>query len=505
MILFLLIFIPLIGAFFAWKSEKIGLKVPRFIALFVLLINFFLLIKLFYDKFLYFSGNARFPFFDEISIPWIKFFGINFHLGIDILSFLMIFLTIFLSLVSILLSWNENVKNIGCFYFLILLIVSNIMGIFLSLDLFLFFTFLEIVCIPIYFLMIYWGRKHEDYKNCSRIANEYLIYSQLSGCILFISILGIAIHNYHLNYTWSFDFRILHYPVKNLFLRNLLICGFLVSFFIKMPIFPFHSWFPNFHKNTPISGSFDLIGILIKTSLYGILRFIICMFPDYMSFIPEFFRCLGLFCIFYGIFIAFSQKNIKKIIAYTSISHMGYILIAIYSQSDIAISGILIQILSYSLSTTGLIILTRILYRNFKTYNFQEMMGLWDKMPYVPGFFLFFIMSNLGIPGTGNFVGEYLMLLGGFENFPIITSVSMIGLIFLSVLFLGIFHKIFYGVSNVIYIKDQMSRLEFFILSNLVVLLLLIGIFPNFLLQVFTCFHFINISRIILIIPTILR
>jgi NADH-quinone oxidoreductase subunit M len=497
MILLLLIFIPLIGGFFSWQSQRIGEIFPRLVSLFFLTLNFFLIFKIFFKNNFFISSDIKNSWNEEICIPWIKDYGINLHLGMDSLSWLMIFLTIFLSLISVLLTWNEDIKNIGFFLFLIMFMISNMIGIFLSLDLFLFFIFWEVISIPIYFLIVYWGRKTMKRKKNIVFANKYLIYSQISGLTLLISILFLVINYYDFYHIWTFDFDILKSCFLNKNIEHVLMFGFLVSFFIKLPVVPFHSWFPNFHKNTPISGSFDLIGIVIKTSIYSLLRFNLFLFPRSSYFFSKFFCFLGLFSIFYGIFLVFSQTSIKKIIAYTSISHMGFILIAIYSGTLAALQGVFIQIISYSLSTSGLIILTRILYRNFKTDNFKKMSGLWKKMSYVPGFFLFFVMSHLGIPGTGNFSGEYLILFGSFQRYPEIVVCSMIGLIISSICLLGVFHRIFYGKSNFYDdITYQISILEFLILFLFIFLLIFIGLFPNFLLKIFNS-SITNITKII--------
>ncbi|NIH16680.1 MAG: NADH-quinone oxidoreductase subunit M [Buchnera aphidicola (Periphyllus lyropictus)] len=495
MFLCLLIFFPFIGGILSWKSEKLGKNIPRFVSLFFIIIDLFLLFFIFFkQKFFLVNENNKNLFNLEFCHTWISDLGISIHFGIDGFSWLMILLTLFLSFISILLSWYEKINNVGFFYFCIMFLISNTIGIFLSLDLFLFFLFWEIIVFPMYFIMIIWGRKSISFKKNLNFNYEYLIYSQLSGLILLISILGLVI-NYHNTYhIWTFDYNLLKNNVLDKKLELFLMIGFFISFIIKVPIVPFHSWFPKFHKNTPIFGSLDLIGIVIKTSIYGLLRFCVVLFHHTSLIYSEYFYFLGLFCIFYSIFLAFFQKSIKKIIAYTSISHMGFVLLAIYSGNLLAYNGIIIQMISYSLSTSALIILTNILYKNFGTDNFKKMSGLWKTMNFVPGFFLFFLMSNLGIPGTGNFIGEYLMLLGSFNNYPIIVSFSMIALVFSTLCFLNMYHKIFYGSCFVSSFKYKISKLEIFILFLFSFLLVFIGLFPNFIFKIDHSF-IINISK----------
>ncbi|MCW5197659.1 complex I subunit 4 family protein [Buchnera aphidicola] len=479
-----LIFIPLLGGIFSWNLEFLGKKVPRWILLFCMSLNLFLLINFFYNQqnFL-FNTNIHHFWYTEFNVPWISNLGINFHLALDGLSFLMILLTIFLTFISILLTWNEKIKNIGFFYFCMMFIVSNLIGIFLSVDLFLFFVFWEILSIPIYFLMVLWGKKVTSIGR-SKIANKYLINSQISGLILLISIISLVKVYYDQSNILTFNLDIL----KNVTLNNkyglFIMIGFFTSLMIKIPLVPFHSWFPNFHKNTPVSGAFDLIGIIIKTGIYGLLRFNIFLFSNVSQKYSIFFYILGLFCIFYSVFLACTQNSIKKVIAYMSISHMGFVLIGIISGNNLAYKGIILYIISYSLSTSALIILTRILYKNFQTDNFKKMGGLWKNMFFVPGFFLFFIMSSLGIPGTGNFIGEFLILLGSFPVNPIFTLISMIGLVFFAICFLNMFHKIFYGSNKNFLVVYNISILEFLILFILSFLIIFFGLYPNIIFNI---------------------
>lgn len=484
MFLCALIFIPFLGGIFSWNFEFLGKKISRWIVLIFISLNFFLLLDFYYKKNFYIFNQYIYDFLKtEFSIPWIPNLGINFHLALDNLSFLMILLTIFLAFISILLTWNEDIKNIGFFYFCMMCVVSNLIGIFLSIDLFLFFVFWEILSIPMYFLMMFWGKKNHFF-NRSKVANQYLIYSQISGLILLISIIFLTKIYYDQTNVWTFDSHILKNIDLNNTYRLFIMIGFFISFIIKIPLIPFHSWFPNFHKNTPISGSFDLIGIIVKTGVYSLLRFNVLLFSDISYRYSSFFYTLGLICIFYGVFLACNQSSIKKVIAYMSISHMGFILIAIISRSSIAYKGIIIYLISYSLSTSALIILTRILYKNFQTDNFIKMSGLWKEMYFLPGFFLFFIMSSLGIPGTGNFIGEFLILLGSFDINPTYTVISMIGLILCAICFLNMFHKIFYGLNKRILVIYKISILEFCILFIFSFLLIFIGLYPNIIFNI---------------------
>lgn len=485
MLLPLLIVLPVLGGFLSWKSEKINIKYPKFIALIFTGITFFLsflVLYFFYNKTI--KNEFSDIFINEFIIPWIPKFGIEFHLGVDSLSLIMILFTSFFSLISILCSWSETFKYQGFFYFNLLWITASTMGIFLSVDLFLFFFFWESILIPIYFFILIWGLNNKNTNYNNRVANNFFIYSQCSGLILLVSILSLAYNCYNIKHIWTFDYNILMHVPLNLGLEFLLMLGFFIAFIIKMPIVPLHSWLPNIHAQLPISGSIDIIGFLLKTSAYGLLRFCIPLFPNVLlqfSYIAFFF---GIVTIIYSSLIAYVETNIKRLIAYGSISHMGIILIGIFSNNTLAYKGVIIQILSNALSTSGLFILSGHLYKRLQTYDIQKIQGLWKLINYIPSFLLFFAISNLGIPGTGNFIGEFLILLGTFHNFPIVVCLSFLGLIMVAIYSLNLIHRLHYGRYKYKTILVPMTICEFFVILFLLFFVVLIGIYPKVILSI---------------------
>jgi NADH-quinone oxidoreductase subunit M len=269
----------------------------------------------------------------------------------------------------------------------------------------------------------------------------------------------------------------------NLELEFFLMLCFFLAFAVKMPVVPFHNWLPDIHTYSPTAGSVDLSGVLLKTAAYGLLRFSIPLFPHASSIFSIFVMYLGTFSIFYSAWIAFSQKDIKRLVAYSSISNMGFILIAIYANNKIAFEGVVIQMLAHGVSTAALFILIGQLYERLHTREINNMGGLWSKIRWIPAFSLFFFMANIGIPGTGNFVGEFMMLIGIFTFSPFFSGISVLILIFSAIYSLRIIVRTYYGeVKN--YLKiDSITNREFFIITCLVLVLVLLGFFPQIILD----------------------
>ncbi|QTM69321.1 NADH-quinone oxidoreductase subunit M, partial [Buchnera aphidicola (Hormaphis cornu)] len=402
------------------------------------------------------------------------------------LSLVMILFTSFLSLISILCSWYKSLENPGFFYFNILWITSSTMGIFLAIDLFLFFFFWECVLIPIYFILLLWGLKNKKFiHECKTVANTFFIYSQISGLILLLSILGLVCYCYYLTNVWTFNYNILINIPLSLSMEYLLLSGFFLAFIIKMPIVPLHCWLPNVHVQLPTSGSVDLSGFLLKTSVYGLLRFCIPLFPNAFVVFSKIGLVLGVITIVYASLIACVENNIKRLISYASISHMGILLIGICVNSALSLKGVIIQMVSNGISTAGLFILTGYLYERLKTYDIRKMDGLSGVISWIPGLLLFFSVANVGIPGTGNFVGEFLILLAAFQKFPIVVLLSYIGLIIVVFYSLNLIQRLYYGkfVSQITFVKINM--LEFIIIFLLIFVLVVIGCYPNVILDFF--------------------
>ncbi|XBC39377.1 MAG: NADH-quinone oxidoreductase subunit M [Buchnera aphidicola (Nurudea shiraii)] len=512
MILPIFIIIPFLGGIICWSLDQYGIKISHYIALIFSSILFLLSFSLlFYDLTIFVSHSYESCWNFEYEIPWMPRFGISFHLAADSLSILMLVLTSFLGIVSILCSWNKIKKKIGFFYLNLLWILSFSIGIFLSVDLFLFFFFWEIIIFPLYFSVILWGYKIDNKSTCLKrysAANKFFVYSQLSGLILLFSILLLVYSCYMSTNVLSFNYDILKHVSLNLCMETYIMIGFFLAFSIKIPIVPFHSWLPDFHTYSPILGSLDISGILLKTAIYSLLRFNIVLFPHASANFSFAFMCLGVVTIFYSIFVAFSQTDIKRLIAYMSISHTGMSLIAIFSASQIAYQGVIIHLISYAISTSALYCLVGQLFERTYTRDMNNMGGLWSKINWIPSFSLFFSIASLGIPGTGNFVGEFMIFLGAFSNNMLLVIISSFSLVFTALCALIMIQRTYFGScfqQDIIVNLKPVSFREIFILILLLIILLLIGVFPSTILRISEIplnnirtvfFNFISIARL---------
>ncbi|CAL4042363.1 NADH-quinone oxidoreductase subunit M [Buchnera aphidicola (Takecallis arundicolens)] len=486
MLIFLLI-IPLLGSLFCWIFGRQYYKFARFFALSTVICLLVLSGLIWFKYFYHYNLQLYHTYWnDELIIPWIPQLGIDLHLAIDGLSFMMVVLTSILGVVAILCSFYEKKQNEGLFYFNLLFMMFGTIGVLLSIDLFLFFCFWEIMIIPMYFLIIFWGHPKYTKKQKIYTANQFLIYTQISSMIMLFSILLLSYNYYYQTNIWTFDYnRFINYSIP-LPLEYIIMLGFFVAFAVKMPIVPFHGWLLNCHSQSSVDGSFDLLGMLIKVSAYGLLRFNMHLFKNSSNHFYFVIITLGIVTIFYGAWMAFCEVNIKKIIAYSSISHMGFILITIYCNNVFAYYGAIIQIIFGSFTTSAIFVLLSQLYRCTKTNIITQMGGLYSHVNWIPSFFLFFLFANLNLPGTINFVGEVMALTGIFIYEPYIGCILVFSLFFSVIYSLNIVHKMFYGPvkNNDSMDFRQINCVEFFIIFLFIVITLILGIYPNNILQI---------------------
>ncbi|URJ26000.1 NADH-quinone oxidoreductase subunit M [Blochmannia endosymbiont of Camponotus sp.] len=500
MLLVILIFIPFIFGLLCWQSERIGYWVPRWVALSGMSITFIITGFLWqyehHDLLNAYSTEHVFPKWQlEYMYPWIPRFGISVHLALDGFSLLMVTLTGFLGCMAVLCSWCEIQRYHGLFYLNLLWILGGVIGVFLSIDMFLFFFFWEIMLIPMYFLISLWG--HKEFNRIGRIntAIKFFVYTQFSGLFMLISIITLVAINHDIHGVWSFDYQDLLNMLLPVNTEYLIMLGFFFAFAVKMPIVPFHVWLPDVHSQAPTAGSVDLAGILLKTAAYGFFRFVLPLFPCASKSFAPIAMCLGLLNIFYGACMAFAQTDVKRLIAYTSISHMGFVLIAIYSGTHLSYQGAVIHMISHSLSVSGMFIICGQLYERTHTRDMRLMGGLWSRMHLIPAFSLCFAAATLGLPGTGNFIGEVTILFGNFQSAPITTIIACFGIILSSIYSLILMQRIYYGPILVsrgskIGLLKNMTLREKNIIIMLLSCIFLIGFFPQYILNAsYTTMH----------------
>ena len=449
-----LILVPFIAGFICWLVDKLDRHLPRYIALAGMVITFLLTVALWQTGDFNYALGDKVPMWTaEFYVPWIQTLGISIHLAVDGLSLLMVGLTALLGILAVGCSWGEIQKNVGFFHLNLLWSLGGVIGVFLAIDLFLFFFFWEMMLVPIYFLIALWGHTGANGKSRVYAATKFFLYTQVAGLIMLIGILGLVIYGYMMTGMIGFNYNYL-LGVANTLDAQLpavayafMIC-FFIGFAVKLPVFPLHGWLPDAHAQAPTAGSVDLAGILIKTAAYGLLRFVIPFFPAASAQFADIAIILGLIGIFYGAWCAFQQTDMKRLLAYTSISHMGFVLLAIYAGNLLTFQGLMIMMLAHGLSSAALFIMCGQIYERLHTRDMSLMGGMRGQFRYLPFFLMFFIAALVGIPGLGNFIGEFLILMGSFAQFPIFTIFAAISLVFAGLYGLILIHKALFGEPN---------------------------------------------------------
>jgi NADH-quinone oxidoreductase subunit M len=469
MILIYLIVILLAGAFLSLITGKQNPLWPRIISIITLTFDLILILLYVFQT----LPSDR-EWLADIQVDWIPAFGISLHLALDGLSLVMLILTFFLGIVSVIISWKEIDTKVGFFHFNLLLILAGITGVFLSLDLFLFYFFWELMLVPMYFLIGIWG-----HENRTAASNKFFLYTQASGLLMFISI--ISLYFIHGNSAGVYSFDYLHLLGTNIppATAMLIMLGFLAAFLVKLPVVPLHNWLPDAHTEAPTAGSLILAALLLKTGAYGLLRFIVPLFPsEAVSFAP-FGMLLGVIGILYGAKLAFAQTDLKRLVAYTSVSHMGFVILGVFSFNEIAYQGVIIQMIAHGISTGALFILVGQLYERIHTRDINKMGGLWEKVPVMGAVGLVFSMASLGLPGLGNFIAELLILTGAFKASVLLSCLASLGLIAATIYSLRIVQKVFLGNKNTNWTIIDLTIREKVVSALMVIAIVWLGLFPK--------------------------
>jgi NADH-quinone oxidoreductase subunit M len=341
-------------------------------------------------------------------------------------------------------------------------------------DLFLFFFFWEVMLIPMYFLIIIWGHENSRYA-----AYKFFIFTQASGLLMLVAILGLYFASGSQTGVYSFDYFELLGADLSPGISMWLMLGFLAAFAVKLPVVPFHTWLPDAHSQAPTAGSLILAGLLLKTGAYGLLRFIIPLFREQAITIAPWAMALGVLGIIYGAILAFSQTDLKRLVAYTSVSHMGFIMLGVFSFNELAAQGVVMQMITHGISTGALFILAGFIYERIHTRDITNMGGFWKSMPFLGACALVFAMASLGLPGLGNFVAEFLTLVGAWQATHKLTIIATIGLVAATIYSLRILQKVFYGQQSGSVSLVDLSLRERLVMVLLVVSIIWLGLFPQ--------------------------
>ena len=464
----------MLGGTVAWIADKMSPFASRYISLSTVLAAFLLILHFTFSNYTQINSAKSSAWLVDFKTSWIPQFGISLHFAMDGLSLVMILLTLFLGLLSVVISWTEIKDKKGFYFFNILWILAGIIGVFTSLDLFLFYFFWEIMLIPMYFLIGIWGHERRIYAGY-----KFFIYTQASGLLMFLAILGLYIIHGNATGTYSFDYIDLLGTKMEPGIAMLLMGGFLIAFSVKLPVFPLHNWLPDAHTQAPTAGSLILAGLLLKTGAYGIIRFAIPFFPEAAKEFAPYAMILGTIGILYGAKLAFSQTDLKRLVAYTSVSHMGFVMLGLFAFNELAYQGVVMQMVTHGISTGALFILVGFIYERAHTRDINSFGGLWMQVPKLGSMTLIFALASLGLPGLGNFIAEFLILSGSFRANMTITAVASIGLVLGTIYSLRIFQRVFQGSKNKEWAMADLNTREMAVMASLVVIIIWLGLYPQ--------------------------
>ncbi len=472
MILIVLIVLPVFGAFLAWFTGRWSNLWPRWVALVTQAIQLAILL------YIWVNLPAHTGWAIELNLPWIAPLGISFHLAMDGLSLLLGMLTCTLGFIAVAASFRGIQTRVGLFHFMLLWTTAAILGVFLSIDLFLFYFFWELMLVPLYFLIGIWGHENRIYATI-----KFFIFTQASSLFMLLGILGLYFINGRNTGTYTFDYNILLHANLPFTAALWLSLGFVFAFLVKLPAVPFHVWLPDAHTEAPTAGSVDLAGLVLKVGGYGLIRFAIPLFPQVLRSLAPWMMALGVISILYGALQSLSQTDFKRLVAYTSVSHMGFVLLGVYAWNQLALQGAVMVMLAHGISTGTLFVIAGDLQDRLHTREMSAMGGLWETIPRYGGSTLLFALASLGLPGLGNFVGEILVLFGAFQANVTLAILGTLGFIVSTVYSLWMVQRTFQGPNRHNLHLPDMSIREGMIIGSMILLIMWMGLFPQPLLN----------------------
>ncbi|NOX38696.1 MAG: NADH-quinone oxidoreductase subunit M [Calditrichaeota bacterium] len=464
-------FLPLLGAVILLMIPRTEEVLIKSWAFFVTLATFLLSLPLFY----YFDGSQSGMQFETIK-SWIPSIGASYHVGLDGISILLYVLTTFIMPLAILSSWTAIQSRVKEYMLAMLILETGMLGVFISLDLLLFYIFWETMLIPMYLLIGVWGGPRRIYA-----AVKFVLYTMVGSVLMLVAILYLYFLHHNFTGTYTFDLLKINAIDIPFGLQFWLFLAFALAFAIKVPMFPFHTWLPDAHVEAPTAGSVILAGILLKMGTYGFLRFNLPLFPEASVYFAPLFLVLAVIGILYGAWISMVQRDVKKLVAYSSVSHLGFVMLGLFAFTVQSMQGGLIQMINHGLSTGALFLAVGMIYERRHTREISEFGGITRVMPVFATLFLIVCLSSLGLPGTNGFVGEFLILVGSFQTVPTFAVLATVGIIFAAVYLLWMFRRVMFGPLT----RDENKKLvdlngrEIATLLPIILFIFWIGFYPK--------------------------
>jgi NADH-quinone oxidoreductase subunit M len=470
-LLTLIVFTPLAGALIVMlmpKEQHAALRRGAFIfSLLPFALSLVLLAR-------FNPSDVGFQFTEKV--PWIPQFGISYSLGIDGISLFLLLLTTFLTPLVILAGWGDIHKRVKEYMVFMLLMETGMVGAFVAVDLFLFYVFWEVMLIPMYFLVGVWGGERRIYA-----AWKLVLYTMTGSLLMLVAILYlVTLHNQQAG-QFTFDLLRLYDFSAPLATQRWLFAAFALAFAIKVPMFPLHTWLPDAHTEAPTGGSVILAGVLLKMGTYGFLRFAIPLFPLAAREALPIIAVLAVIGIVYGALVSMVQPDLKRLVAYSSVSHLGFVMLGMAALNTQGVEGSIYQMLNHGLSTGALFLAVGVIYERRHTRLIREFGGLWQQLPLYGAVFMIVMLSSVGLPGLNGFVGEFLILLGAFETYRVATIVATSGVLLGAVYMLWMYQRVMFGPLTNPANRDlpDLSKREVLVFVPILVMLFVMGLYPK--------------------------
>ncbi|MCE5269815.1 NADH-quinone oxidoreductase subunit M [bacterium] len=468
-----IVFLPLAGALALWPAPARGARFIRAFSLGVSLAVFALSVLLL-TGFVPGTPNMQFV----VHRPWIERYGVSFHLGIDGISLFLVLLTTLLTPVVLLSSWSAVDKRVKAFSALLLVLETGMLGAFVALDMVLFYVFWELMLIPMYLLIGVWGHERRIYA-----ALKFILYTAVGSLLMLVGFLYLFYLGYQTLGYWTTDLLQLYRVGVPVGVQFWLFAAFALAFAIKVPMFPFHTWLPDAHVEAPTAGSVILAGVLLKMGTYGFIRFAMPLFPAASDAFAPLIMTLAVVGIIYGALVAMVQPDLKKLVAYSSVSHLGFVMLGLYALTQTGVTGAVYQMLNHGVSTGALFLIVGILYERRHTREIKEFGGLSSAMPRLAFFFMLATLSSIGLPGLNGFVGEFLILVGTFgSSHPQMVYFAASGVILSAVYMLWMFRRVMFGPleNPANKMLPDLHLREVLVLLAPTLLMFWMGLFPSF-------------------------